>query len=157
MTRGTTRFSAVARVIACSALPWGNALIGLSFGWWVPKHNAHHAHPNELGRDPRYRRGIRPRPRLTLRENSPAPLTSWLARWQAPLFFLPPHGCCEAPACTYSGSSGLPGGGTVASAVEGSLIMLHAAPVPDGGALGAPPPLKATRFSSSYSRRSSSL
>src|SRR5580693_371310 len=30
----------------------GNALIGLSFGWWVPKHNAHHAHPNELGRDP---------------------------------------------------------------------------------------------------------
>ncbi len=30
----------------------GNALIGLSFGWWVPKHNAHHAHPNEVGRDP---------------------------------------------------------------------------------------------------------
>jgi len=30
----------------------GNALIGLSFGWWVPKHNAHHAHPNEMGRDP---------------------------------------------------------------------------------------------------------
>src|SRR5579862_4828930 len=30
----------------------GNALIGLSFGWWVPKHNAHHAHPNEIGRDP---------------------------------------------------------------------------------------------------------
>ncbi|HEU5385711.1 MAG TPA: fatty acid desaturase, partial [Streptosporangiaceae bacterium] len=29
-----------------------NVLIGLSFGWWVPKHNAHHAHPNELGRDP---------------------------------------------------------------------------------------------------------
>ena len=28
----------------------GNALIGLSFGWWVPKHNAHHAHPNEMGR-----------------------------------------------------------------------------------------------------------
>ena len=30
----------------------GNVLTGLSFGWWVPKHNAHHAHPNELGRDP---------------------------------------------------------------------------------------------------------
>jgi len=30
----------------------GNALIGLSFGWWVPKHSAHHAHPNEVGRDP---------------------------------------------------------------------------------------------------------
>src|SRR5579884_2011909 len=29
-----------------------NALIGLSFGWWVPKHNAHHAHPNVVGHDP---------------------------------------------------------------------------------------------------------
>ncbi len=30
----------------------GNALIGVSFGWWVPKHNAHHAFPNHVGRDP---------------------------------------------------------------------------------------------------------
>ncbi len=30
----------------------GNALIGLSFGWWVAKHNAHHAHPNQVDRDP---------------------------------------------------------------------------------------------------------
>ena len=30
----------------------GNVLIGMSFGWWVPKHSAHHAHPNEMGRDP---------------------------------------------------------------------------------------------------------
>ena len=30
----------------------GNVLIGMSFGWWVPKHSAHHAHPNEVGRDP---------------------------------------------------------------------------------------------------------
>ena len=30
----------------------GNVLIGLSFGWWVPKHSAHHAHPNQLDRDP---------------------------------------------------------------------------------------------------------
>ena len=25
----------------------GNVLIGLSFGWWVHKHNAHHAHPTQ--------------------------------------------------------------------------------------------------------------
>lgn len=64
----------------------GNALIGLSFGWWVPKHNAHHAHPNERDLDPdvgsdafgifgvadaRERHGL-----LRL-----------LARWKAPLFF----------------------------------------------------------------------
>ncbi len=30
----------------------GNALTGLGFGWWVPKHNAHHAYPNQIGRDP---------------------------------------------------------------------------------------------------------
>jgi fatty acid desaturase len=30
----------------------GNVLTGLSFGWWVPKHNAHHAHPNQVDRDP---------------------------------------------------------------------------------------------------------
>ena len=30
----------------------GDALIGLSFGWWVGKHNAHHAHPNQVDRDP---------------------------------------------------------------------------------------------------------
>jgi fatty acid desaturase len=30
----------------------GNALIGVSYGWWVPKHSAHHAFPNHVGRDP---------------------------------------------------------------------------------------------------------
>ncbi len=30
----------------------GNLLTGLSFGWWVPKHGAHHAHPNQVDRDP---------------------------------------------------------------------------------------------------------
>jgi fatty acid desaturase len=30
----------------------GNVLTGLSFSWWVPKHNAHHAFPNQVGRDP---------------------------------------------------------------------------------------------------------
>jgi fatty acid desaturase len=30
----------------------GNLLIGLSYGWWVSKHNRHHAHPNQIGRDP---------------------------------------------------------------------------------------------------------
>lgn len=29
-----------------------NALIGLSYGWWVDKHNRHHAHPNDSARDP---------------------------------------------------------------------------------------------------------
>src|SRR6201981_3896962 len=55
-----------------------NALIGLSFGWWVPKHSAHHAHPNEMGRDPDIGEG----PVLA----SSSALALWLTRRQAALF-----------------------------------------------------------------------
>ena len=64
----------------------GNALIGLSFGWWVPKHSAHHAHPNEIGRDPDVgsdRFGIFGDASVREREGP----TRLLARWRAPLFF----------------------------------------------------------------------
>ncbi len=30
----------------------GNLAIGLGYGWWVGKHNRHHAHPNTEGADP---------------------------------------------------------------------------------------------------------
>jgi fatty acid desaturase len=30
----------------------GNLGVGLSYGWWVSKHNRHHAHPNTDGADP---------------------------------------------------------------------------------------------------------
>jgi fatty acid desaturase len=30
----------------------GNLLVGLSYGWWVGKHNRHHAYPNKEGYDP---------------------------------------------------------------------------------------------------------
>jgi fatty acid desaturase len=33
-------------------LAHGNLAIGLSYGWWVDKHNRHHAHPNTEGKDP---------------------------------------------------------------------------------------------------------
>src|SRR5579863_2841548 len=59
-----------------------NAFIGLSFGWWVPKHSAHHAHPNEMGLDPDIGEGI-----VVASSDGPGPVASWLARWQAPLFF----------------------------------------------------------------------
>jgi fatty acid desaturase len=37
---------------ALIGLVHGNLLNGLSYGWWVAKHNAHHAHPNDLESDP---------------------------------------------------------------------------------------------------------
>jgi fatty acid desaturase len=40
------------RNAALIGLVFGNLLSGLSYGWWVAKHNAHHAHPNDLEADP---------------------------------------------------------------------------------------------------------
>ncbi|HEY1443919.1 MAG TPA: acyl-CoA desaturase [Acidimicrobiales bacterium] len=68
----------------------GNALIGMSFGWWVPKHNAHHAHPNERGVDPDIGPGL---PVANGRQaGGPPPakqggVGGWLGRHQAALFF----------------------------------------------------------------------
>src|SRR6266567_8185291 len=30
----------------------GDLLVGLSFGWWLDKHNRHHSHPNQEDHDP---------------------------------------------------------------------------------------------------------
>jgi fatty acid desaturase len=101
-----------------------NALIGLSFGWWVPKHSAHHAHPNEMGRDPDIGEGA-------VLASSGAPgngrgaLASWLARWQAPLFF--PLMLLRSVGMHVLGISQLLRRRDRASAVEASLIMLHVA------------------------------
>ena len=65
----------------------GNVLIGLCFGWWVPKHGAHHAHPNEVGRDPDIGDGLVALPRADARGMQRKNLAWLLARWQAPLFF----------------------------------------------------------------------
>ena len=101
-----------------------NTLIGLSFGWWVPKHNAHHAHPNEMGRDPDIGDGI-----ALASSDAPGdgrgPLASWLARWQAPLFF--PLMLLRSGGMHVLGIRRLLRRRDHASAVEASLIMLHAA------------------------------
>jgi fatty acid desaturase len=101
-----------------------NALIGLSFGWWVPKHSAHHAHPNEMGRDPDMGEGA-----ALAWSGAPGDgrgsLASWLARWQAPLFF--PFMLLRSSGMHVLGIKRLLGRRDRASAVEASLIMLHAA------------------------------
>ena len=62
----------------------GNTLIGMSFGWWVPKHSAHHAHPNQVDADPDM--GITLGP-STSRDVGPlAHVSTCLARRQAELF-----------------------------------------------------------------------
>jgi fatty acid desaturase len=59
--------------------------IGLSFGWWVDKHNRHHAHPNQEGKDPDIENGA-----LAFTPGEGAswgPVARLFYRYQAYLFF----------------------------------------------------------------------
>ena len=73
------------RVSALLALVHGNLLIGMSYGWWVAKHNAHHAHPNDLEADPDVSVGAFVWDPDQARERTG--MAGWLTRHQAALFF----------------------------------------------------------------------
>jgi fatty acid desaturase len=63
----------------------GNLLTGLSFGWWVPKHGAHHANPNTEDRDPDIGAGVIAF--TAAHAQSRRGFSAWAARHQAALFF----------------------------------------------------------------------
>ncbi len=72
---------------ACLALGLlhANLLSGLSYRWWTDKHNAHHAHPNDLDEDPDVQAGA-----LVFDVSQAGSRTGWrgyLTRNQAWLFF----------------------------------------------------------------------
>jgi fatty acid desaturase len=109
----------------------GNLLVGLGYGWWVAKHNRHHAHPNQVGRDPDIAAGA-----ITLtRENARARSApgAWLARRQAWLFF--PMLLLEGFHLHLASARALVGRGATSQAntpgttrlVEGTLLLAHAA------------------------------
>jgi fatty acid desaturase len=64
----------------------GDLLLGLSFGWWVDKHNRHHAHPNHEGEDPDIGDGVLAftTSQIAARHQG---LGRFIARHQAVLFF----------------------------------------------------------------------
>ena len=103
----------------------GNALIGLSFGWWVPKHNAHHAHPNQVDRDPDIGEGLVVFTSTDGLAGEHRSLTRLLARWQAWLFF--PLMLLRSAGLHVSGIQRLLRQRDRAAAVEGLLIAVHAA------------------------------
>jgi len=63
-----------------------NLLIGLSYSWWIDKHNRHHAHPNQVDHDPDIvSAGIAFTPaQASARRSGPG---RWVARHQSALFF----------------------------------------------------------------------
>jgi fatty acid desaturase len=101
-----------------------NLLVGLSYGWWISKHNRHHARPNQVGRDPDIsgrviaftadqRRGRRG-------------LGNWLAGYQAWLFF--PMLLLEGLHLHVAGiRTLLDRRGTAVQLAEGGLLAAHLA------------------------------
>jgi fatty acid desaturase len=66
-------------------LALGNLLVGLSFGWWVGKHNRHHSHPNQVDLDPDITIGA---VAFTAGQaRSKRGITRLIVRYQAYLFF----------------------------------------------------------------------
>jgi fatty acid desaturase len=103
----------------------GNVLTGLSFGWWVPKHNAHHAHPNVIGSDPDIGGGtvaLAFDPDEAQRRRGAGRV---LARYQAWLFF--PLLLVEGVGLHVSGVDDLLRRRDRSSVVEGLLLAFHAA------------------------------
>jgi fatty acid desaturase len=103
-------------------LTMGNVLTGLSFGWWVPKHNAHHANPNDVGRDPDIGGGAA---LASPDEPRGRGVAAWLERWQAPLFF--PLMLLRSTGMHVLGIRRLVRRRDRACGVEALLIVLHAA------------------------------
>jgi fatty acid desaturase len=63
----------------------GNLLLGMSYEWWIDKHNRHHAHPNQEGRDPDLE--VDPISFTVSQARRRRGLGRWTARNQAYLFF----------------------------------------------------------------------
>jgi fatty acid desaturase len=63
----------------------GNLAIGLSYGWWVDKHNRHHAHPNTVDADPDIMLSVLAFSGTQVRTRRAA--TRLVLRYQAYLFF----------------------------------------------------------------------
>ncbi|PRY00742.1 fatty acid desaturase family protein [Allonocardiopsis opalescens] len=102
----------------------GNLLVGLGYGWWNTKHNRHHAHPNEVDRDPDIGGAA-----LAFTEDSARGRRgahAWLGRHQAWLFF--PMLLLEAFHLHVASVRALlarDGGTTRSRLLEGSLLAVH--------------------------------
>jgi fatty acid desaturase len=106
---------------ACGLL-LGNLLIGLSYGWWLDKHNRHHAHPNDLDRDPDVAAGALVFDAAQARGRRG--LGRLLTSAQAYLFF--PMLMLEGLNLHVASARALRSGSVPARWLEGSLLVGHA-------------------------------
>jgi len=101
-----------------------NLLVGISFGWWVPKHNAHHTNPNHEDLDPDI--SITALAFTADQAGSKHGLVRLIARYQAWLFF--PLLLLEAAHLHLASAKAiLRGGHSRANLLEGLLLLVHVA------------------------------
>jgi fatty acid desaturase len=101
----------------------GNLLVGISFGWWVPKHNAHHSNPNHEDLDPDI--GIAALAFTAAQARGKRGLARMIARSQAFLFF--PLLLLEAGHLHVASLKSVVRGRGRANAVEAVLLLVHVA------------------------------
>jgi fatty acid desaturase len=101
-----------------------NLLTGISFGWWVPKHNAHHSNPNHEDLDPDI--SIAALAFTADQAGAKHGLVRMIARHQAWLFF--PLLLLEAAHLHLASAKAVVRGGlSRANLVEGLLLVAHVA------------------------------
>ncbi|MFF5235471.1 fatty acid desaturase family protein [Dactylosporangium sp. NPDC000521] len=101
-----------------------NLAIGLSYGWWVDKHQRHHAHPNQEDKDPDLDIGALAFTTRQARAKR-GPVTRFIARHQRYLFF--PLLLLEAVQLHVSSVHALIGRGLRRRWWEVLMLGLHAA------------------------------
>jgi fatty acid desaturase len=102
----------------------GNLAVGLSFGWWLDKHNRHHAHPNHAELDP----DVAPSGPLIHFPGQGAGrrgLSGWATRNQAVIFF--PLLLLEGLNLHVASVQALRSGTIRARWLEGGLLAVHLA------------------------------
>ena len=118
---GHRQISGSRRVSRILGVLLGNLGIGLSYGWWVEKHNRHHAHPNTEGADPDI--GMRV---LAFTETQARASRGWsraVFRYQAYLFF--PMLIGEALSVHVAGVRSLASRDSGTRPAEAALLGIH--------------------------------
>jgi len=109
------------RANGLTGLFFGDLLIGLSYGWWVGKHNRHHSNPNHVDLDPDVTVGAIAFTADQARAKQG--LTRVIARYQAYLFF--PLLLLEAAHLHAASVRAVVRGTVKLSSVEALLLLVH--------------------------------
>ncbi|WP_112273955.1 fatty acid desaturase family protein [Lentzea terrae] len=96
-------------------------LVGMSYGWWVGKHNRHHANPNLEGADPDI--DMAALAFSTRQSRAKRGFQRWMAKYQAFLFF--PLLMLEGFDLHWSGIKAVWRGGLRARWIEATLLTTH--------------------------------